>query len=113
MSLQILQCEADVTAARVELDRRGLSCLRVRMPREGLLGSLFGLSHMEVMGDVRKSWDVLGMAHLIEQGVPRDARVLDIGAFKSEILPVLYPDTAAIGGIDVVRVGLFHHGLPK
>jgi SAM-dependent methyltransferase len=42
------------------------------------------------VGDELKSWDVLKTARFIEDHAERDAPVLDIGAFASEILCILH-----------------------
>jgi SAM-dependent methyltransferase len=44
---------------------------------------------MPLVGDIRKSWDVLKTAQFIERHVAKHAAVLDIGAKGSEILPIL------------------------
>jgi SAM-dependent methyltransferase len=42
------------------------------------------------LGDVVKSWDVLKTANFIRDHFSRETPVLDVGAFASEILPVLH-----------------------
>ena len=41
-------------------------------------------------GDTLKSWDVLRTAEFLEARVPKEAAVLDIGAYASEIPPILH-----------------------
>jgi SAM-dependent methyltransferase len=45
-----------------------------------------GLPSRWKFGDWLKSWDVLQTARFLEESLPRDAPVLDLGAFGSEIL---------------------------
>jgi SAM-dependent methyltransferase len=45
-----------------------------------------GLPYTWEIGDWLKSWDVLQTAKFLEENLPRDASVLDLGAFGSEIL---------------------------
>jgi SAM-dependent methyltransferase len=42
------------------------------------------------LGDLVKSWDVLRTAEFLERSFSKTARVLDIGAYGSEILPILH-----------------------
>lgn len=60
--------------------------------RTGLLGRLgrrLGVDSMSI-GDVRKSWDVLQTAELIEKELQKDAPIVDFGAFHSEITGILH-----------------------
>ncbi|MGH7702669.1 MAG: class I SAM-dependent methyltransferase [Gemmatimonadales bacterium] len=90
LTLHVLQSKAEIAAARATLELRGLSCLIIPRPSDGVFGKLLGLTKSQAIGDVRKSWDVLRTADFIEARFPKDARVLDLGAYNSEILPVLH-----------------------
>jgi len=83
MSSEVLQEMEQIHKARVELRRRRLNCissqLRKFLMRTGLIRGI-------MIGDELKSWDVLKTVRFIEDNVDRDAPILDIGAYASEIL---------------------------
>lgn len=88
MTLEVLQSREQIAAGRGALRRRGLSFAtphwRNWLARCRLLPGTLRI------GDELKSWDVLKTAEFIEARVPKDAPVLDIGAFGSELPPVLH-----------------------
>jgi SAM-dependent methyltransferase len=87
MTMDVLQNKDQIEQARAELERRGLSALEStvgRALRKLRLNPTMGI------GDEIKSWDVLRSVEFIEKHLPKQASVLDIGAFASEILSVLY-----------------------
>lgn len=86
MTLEVLQSEQQIREGRRTLCRRGLSFLP--SPWSAWL-SRFRSGPAIKLGDDLKSWDVLRTAEFIEQHVAKDAPVLDIGAYASEIAPVL------------------------
>lgn len=86
MSLEVLRQQDEVRLARAELRARGLSCVDGWIANTA---SLLRLRNAPLVGDVRKSWDVLKTARFVEQQVRQDEVVLDIGARGSEILPIL------------------------
>jgi SAM-dependent methyltransferase len=49
-----------------------------------------GLTRTLKIGDELKSWDVLTTARFIENNVPKNLAILDIGTYASEILCILY-----------------------
>lgn len=81
-----LRSHGHIRAARAELQRRHLGYEPPLMAR--LLTGL-GLPSGWKFGDWLKSWDVLQTATFLEESLPRDAPVLDLGAYGSEILWVL------------------------
>jgi SAM-dependent methyltransferase len=86
VSLEVLTSRDQVDDARSRLDARGISSLTrpwFHWARR------FGLGRSIKLGDRLKSWDILRTAEFIENNVRKDGPVLDIGAFASEILPVL------------------------
>jgi SAM-dependent methyltransferase len=90
MTVQVLQTQAEMLEARVQLRRRGLShvsSLPLRWSRK--IRRKLGLPAGVDVGDVIKSWDVWKAAQFLEQRVPKNTPVLDIGAYASEILCVL------------------------
>lgn len=86
MTLEILQSQRQITEGRRTLRRRGLSFLtpawRIWLSRYRLLPDIR-------VGDDLKSWDVLKTVEFMERHVAKDAAVLDIGAYASEVPPVL------------------------
>ena len=84
MSLEVLMSRAEIDDARRELRRRGWSTLspgwRVATAKWGL--RLPGV----VVGDHRKSWDVLKTLQFLEGRLPRDAAILDVGCYGSEVI---------------------------
>lgn len=86
MSLEVLRRQEEVRLARAELKARGLSCIDGWF---GAAASRLRLRRSPLVGDVRKSWDVLKTARFVEQHVGKDELVLDLGARGSEMLPVL------------------------
>jgi len=101
MSLRVLQAELQVQSARRGLVDRGISSLDGWWPR---LSAKIGIRTAPVVGDDRKSWDVLETAQFLEQHLQRGELVLDIGARGSEMLPVLAKD----GFTQLVGVDLDH-----
>lgn len=87
MGMTVLQDERQIQEARQVLVRRKLSGLDSRL--RAILRR-YGLERSLVIGDQVKSWDVLRTVEFIEQHVPKDRAVLDIGAYASEILVALH-----------------------
>jgi SAM-dependent methyltransferase len=87
MSSEVLQSTKQIDQALSELKKRGLSCTTLSL-RKFLLR--LGIHRGVEIGDALKSWDVLKTARFIEDNVERDAPVLDIGTFASEILCILH-----------------------
>ena len=87
MSAEVLQSQSQIDQALSELRSRKLSCvttpLRIFFQRLGILKSI-------KIGDELKSWDVLKTVRYIEDHMERDAPILDIGAYASEILCILH-----------------------
>lgn len=91
LTLHVLQSKADISAARSVMEERGISCLSSKVPPKGsFFSKLFAKPRKVQIGDVRKSWDVLKTAEFMAEHFPETARVLDLGAYNSEILPVLH-----------------------
>lgn len=88
-ALKVLQSSDQNKAARAELKRRGLSHLNFDswlMDRLYKKGYVTGLK----VGERTKSWDVLQTVTYIEEHLSKDAMILDIGAYSSEILLILH-----------------------
>jgi SAM-dependent methyltransferase len=99
VTVQVLQSQSEIAAARQELRQRGLSCIPngwvKKLRNRGLLK---GLS----VGDEIKSWDVLNTTLFLQENVARASPVLDIGAFASEILVVLHRlKYSELSGVDL------------
>jgi len=86
MTLEVLQSRQQVRQGRRILRRRGLSFLPSAW--SNWLSRHLPMPGIRV-GDDLKSWDVLKTAEFIQQHVVKDAPVLDIGAYASEIPPIL------------------------
>jgi SAM-dependent methyltransferase len=99
MSISILQSSRENSEARQEMNRRGISSLKSSFSLR--LRSLLRLP-ADYPCDPMKSWDVLNTICLIENMVPRDGPVLDLGAYRSEILPALH----CIGYSDLCGIDL-------
>ena len=97
--LEVLQSREQYRAARRALQRKGRSALApavLRLLRRWHLAP--GLS----VGDLIKSWDVARTLDLIETRLPKDAAILDLGAFCSEVPESLaLMDHTAVHGIDL------------
>lgn len=89
MTGRVLLRRQQVDSARVELRRRHISCLSGPSPLRFLLRKL-GARIPAAIGYRIKSWDVLESVCFIEQHLPRNAAILDLGANTSEILCVLH-----------------------
>jgi SAM-dependent methyltransferase len=87
MSMQVLQNEAQIAAARRTMRKMGVSFidspLRARLRRLGWVRA-------EAVGDHIKSWDVLETLRFLQRHVSRDEAVLDIGCYASEVLLALH-----------------------
>ena len=106
MTLSVLLTKAQIEAARSALDRRGLSCAtpewKAALQRYRLLSGIR-------IGDRVKSWDVLKTVEFLESQADRDAPILDIGAYASEVPLILhqlgYRRVAAVDlNPDIVRM---------
>jgi len=86
MTLEVLQSEQQIRQGRRILRRRGLSFMP---PAWRTWLSRYRPTPGIRVGDDLKSWDVLKTAEFIEQHVAKDDPVLDIGAYASEIAPIL------------------------
>ncbi len=87
MSAEVLMAISQIDNARKELLSRGLSCTTSKLLH--FMRKLHITRRPEV-GDEIKSWDVLKTARFIEDRIKKDASILDIGAYASEILCILH-----------------------
>ena len=95
----VLKSKSEIKSARDEMCRAGISCLTPWIRRR--LHAL-GVSGEVPVGDAIKSWDVLKTANFITGRLPPDTPVLDIGAYSSEILPVLHRlERSNLAGVDL------------
>jgi SAM-dependent methyltransferase len=101
MTARVLRRRQQVRDARAELRRRGLSCLSTWFPYRFLLRKL-GASIPSTVGYRIKSWDVLETVRFLDERLPRDARILDLGANTSEIPCILHRlGFTKVSGVDV------------
>lgn len=85
--------------ARAEMRRRGIDCASSQFMR--ILHKLHVAPGVSI-GDYHKSWDVLKTVEFIEKHVSLDGAILDVGAFGSEMLSVLYRlKYANLTGVDL------------
>jgi SAM-dependent methyltransferase len=89
VSVEVLKTKVDVESARARLDERGISCLGLEFPGRTAWRRLMGDPPARV-GDRVKSWDILRTVEHLERRSPKSARILDIGAYSSEILCTLH-----------------------
>lgn len=103
MTVRVLQSKSEIYAARRALRRQGLSCVsRWQSPTLQRIANKLGLTQYVQVGDVVKSWDILNTTRFIQQNVPLEISLLDIGAYASEILCVLHRlNYSALTGIDL------------
>lgn len=87
MSLEVLQSRHEIDAARAELRQRGVSSLT---PWWLKFLRARGLAKGDNVGDLIKSWDIHRTLKFAENNVPKQAPVLDIGAYASEILCIMH-----------------------
>lgn len=94
---QALRTETQVTDARQAMLQRGISAVDTVPQR---LMRRAGLNRTVPVGDTLKSWDVLTTLEFIESSLARDAPILDIGSYASEVPVSLaklgYSNVAAI-----------------
>lgn len=79
---EVLQSKQQIQEARYAMVSQGRSVL------EGGLTNLLRKLHLSKslrVGDMVKSWDVASTLTFIEQKLAKDARILDLGAFCSEV----------------------------
>jgi SAM-dependent methyltransferase len=99
MTAAVLLSKSEIDAARDALRRMGASCISPwPIPLLRRLGILGGVN----LGDRLKSWDILTTATFIKDRLPRETPILDIGAYASEILSVLYRmNYSNLAGVDL------------
>lgn len=78
-----MQNYAENLAAREELRRRRISYWPERPARS--LAERVLLRPALAVGELNKSWDLLESVRLLEARVPREAPILDLGAYASEL----------------------------
>lgn len=87
MTMEVLQSRQQITEARRELVRKGVSF--IDSPLRRFLRSV-GRSNKVAIGDKLKSWDVQTTLSFIEKHLRKDAPILDIGCYASEVLLALH-----------------------
>lgn len=79
---KVLQNMDQINAMRNSMTKNGRSALGGRM--ENFMRRL-GISKRLPVGDVVKSWDVAETLEFIHAHLPREAKILDLGAYCSEV----------------------------
>ncbi|MBM3389949.1 MAG: class I SAM-dependent methyltransferase [Betaproteobacteria bacterium] len=97
--MQVLKNKSQIKASRQKLLQMGGGRL------EGVLTKVLrrlGVHKKLSVGDMAKSWDVALTLEFIEAQFPKDARILDLGAYCSEV-PVLLANMGFTGvhGVDL------------
>lgn len=99
MTIEVLRSRAQIESARKELGKRkasfargGPAPLARRLPWRAVRG----------IGDRLKSWDVWRTLRFVEATCPRQAQVMDLGAYESELPYVL----GAVGYTRIVALDL-------
>jgi SAM-dependent methyltransferase len=85
--MKVLKSKNEIAVARREMRSRGIDCADHGLRR--LLMRCHFLPGIK-LGDSLKSWDVLNTVNFLYERITLDAPVLDLGAYASEILPVLH-----------------------
>lgn len=103
MTMRVLHTESQIATARAELVKRGVPPLESSlMLKAKATARRLRIEPGPSVGDLIKSWDVLETLRFLEANIARDAPVVDLGAYASEILLVL--DTAGFSdltGVDL------------
>jgi len=87
MTMEVLQNKFQITTARNEMTKKGVSF--VDSPLRSLMRKL-GLVRGMAVGDLAKSWDVLSTVKFIESHVHNNEPILDIGCYASEVIVALH-----------------------
>ena len=91
MTVETLKTKQDNSEARAILVQRKTSFIASK-PKSSLYKKWLSLLHKEdiLIGEFNKSWDVLRTVQFIETHLSSQNNILDIGAYASEVLCVLY-----------------------
>ncbi len=97
--LEVLQNNKQIVEARMAMKKQGRSVLEGRLAK---LIRRIGLAKGLPVGDMVKSWDVGRTLDFIDTHLPKDARILDLGAYCSEV-PVSLANMGFTGvhGVDL------------
>jgi len=97
--MRVLQKKSEIAEARRTLRSRGLSFTNSFF---GAVKRRLGISCGLVIGDERKSWDLLLTVDYIGRHLGKSEPILDIGCYGSEIVPALHAlGYANIAGMDL------------
>lgn len=99
MTMMVLKSRYQYVEARSEMRRRRIDCTSSALQCFLLK---MGIRKGIIIGDPKKSWDVLKTILFIEENLPPTASILDIGTFASEVLCALYRlNYSNLTGIDL------------
>lgn len=97
--LKVLQNKQEIQTAREAMVRQGRSVL------EGGLRKALRKLHLSKslpVGDMVKSWDVARTLDFLDSKLPKDARILDLGAYCSEVpVALARMGFTAVHGVDL------------
>lgn len=80
--MEVLQSKAQIKASREAMEQQGRSVLEGRLTK---LMRRIGLAKGLPVGDMVKSWDVALSLDFIDTHLRKDASILDLGAYCSEV----------------------------
>lgn len=99
MTLTVLQDREGINKARKELISKGASGIE---PPWRIFFRRIGFGRQIAVGDVLKSWDVLSTVRFLEGHVDKNAPVLDIGCYASEVIVALHKlGYSCLSGVDL------------
>ncbi|MDF2181397.1 class I SAM-dependent methyltransferase [Neptuniibacter sp. CAU 1671] len=97
--LEVLQKKEQIKSSRLKMIENGMSCIESGIPKFlRKIGVGTGLS----LGDFVKSWDVEKTLSFIDENLSKNAKVLDLGAFCSEVpVSLARKDYVNVYGVDL------------
>lgn len=97
--LEVLQNKAQIKTSREAMKRQGRSVLEDRFTK---VMRKLRIKRSLPVGDLVKSWDVAHTLDFIDTHVPKDAQILDLGAYCSELpIALVQMGFTGIHGVDL------------
>jgi SAM-dependent methyltransferase len=91
MTMKVLQSERQIADARREMVDRDISAIDPSLTGKAkAFLKRFGIGDLLVVGDFVKSWDVLATVKFLEERVGKDAPIMDMGSYASEVMVALH-----------------------
>jgi SAM-dependent methyltransferase len=99
MSLVVLKQKNQIEKSREILKKVGASAIDTRLKK---FFKKLGIGHPIQVGEHVKSWDLLKTVEFINQNVAKDAKILDLGCYASEVVLSLHKlGYTGIHGVDL------------